>query len=313
LYEVQEEEDFIQFFAKFQKLKDEAQTEEVLEKIEAESDFGNCEYKLMFHKPTMDRVNHLQTQMRFRLNEGHGHAMYKIGVADCGEVLGIKFEQMKETLSILFYMARNQDAKIEVQKVRRGTEENGFFTELTLDRNILRDMKQSIKITMLGCEASGKSTLIGVLVSGAKDNGQGLTREYVHKHIQEIVHGKTTKIYHHIVGFNSNGEVTNLSRFLTMPEIIQDSAKIITFIDVGGNQRYAKTLMRGLCDHYPDYALIVVDALNCAQKNIKFEKSVLDNFRIAFQFQVPVVVVLSKIDALWNQDVLEDIVYELRT
>ena len=45
--------------AKFSKLKDEAQAEEVLEKIEAESDFGNCEYKLMFHKPTMDRVNHL--------------------------------------------------------------------------------------------------------------------------------------------------------------------------------------------------------------------------------------------------------------
>ena len=73
---------------------------------------------------------------------------------------------------------------------------------------------------MLGCEASGKSTLIGVLVSGLKDNGNGLTREYVHKHIQEIVDGKTTKIYHHIVGFNSNGEVTNLSKFLTMPEII---------------------------------------------------------------------------------------------
>jgi GTPase len=65
-------------------------------------------------------------------------------------------------------------------------------------------------------------------------------------------------------------------------EIIQDSAKIITFIDVGGNEKYAKTLIRGLCDHYPDYALIVVDALNCAQKNSKLEKNVLDNFRIAF-------------------------------
>ena len=131
----------------------------------------------------MDRVNHLQTQMRFRLNEGNGHAMYKIGVTDYGEVLGIKMDQMKETLSILFYMARNQDAKIEVLRVLRGTNSDCYFCELTLDRNILRDMKQSIKITMLGCEASGKSTLIGVLVSGAKDNGQGLTREYVHKHI----------------------------------------------------------------------------------------------------------------------------------
>ena len=28
---------------------------------------------------------------------------------------------------------------------------------------------------------------------------------------------------------------------------------------------------------------------------------------------MPVVIVLSKIDALWNQEVLEEIVYELRT
>jgi len=168
---------------------------------------------------------------------------------------------------------------------------------------------------MLGCEASGKSTLIGVLISGQKDNGQGLARAHVHKHFSEILHGKTTSIYHHILGFNSNGEVTNLSKFgsLSWPQIIQESAKVITFIDVGGNERYAKTLIRGLCEHYPDYALIVVDALSCAQKKNKFEKTVLDNFRIAFQFQVPVIIVLSKIDALWNEEVLEDIVYELRT
>ena len=37
---------------------------------------------------------------------------------------------------------------------------------------------------------------------------------------------------------------------------MEDSSKVITFIDVGGNERYAKTLVRGLCIHYPDYALI---------------------------------------------------------
>jgi GTPase len=41
---------------------------------------------------------------------------------------------------------------------------------------------------------------------------------------------------------------------------MEDSSKVITFIDVGGNERYAKTLIRGLCVNYPDYALIVIDA-----------------------------------------------------
>jgi GTPase len=45
-------------------------------------------------------------------------------------------------------------------------QENSFFAEISINRNILENIKQGIKITMLGCEAAGKSTLIGVLISG---------------------------------------------------------------------------------------------------------------------------------------------------
>ena len=54
-------------------------------------------------------------------------------------------------------------------------------------------------------------------------------------------------------------------------------------IYIGGNERYAKTLVRGLCVNFPDYALIVVDAQACAV-NKKIEKKISDNFRIAFAF-----------------------------
>ena len=155
---------------------------------------------------------------------------------------------------------------------------------------------------MLGAEAAGKSTLIGVLISGQNDDGKGLARVHVHKHYSEILDGKTTSMYQHILGFNSTGEVTNLSKFgnMSWPQIMEDSSKVINFIDVGGNERYAKTLVRGLCVNYPDYALIVVDAIQCAQKNLQFEKNVLDNFRIAFAFKVPVIIVLTKIDMIEN-------------
>lgn len=79
----------------------------VLKEVKAESDKGNMEYKLKFDNPTLNRVTHLTTQMRFRLNEGYGRAIYRIGVEDNGVVLGISLAEIKETLSFLFYMARN--------------------------------------------------------------------------------------------------------------------------------------------------------------------------------------------------------------
>ena len=39
---------------------------------------------------------------------------------DSGAVIGITILEMQETLKLLFYMARNQNAKIVVEKVRRG-------------------------------------------------------------------------------------------------------------------------------------------------------------------------------------------------
>ena len=56
--------------------------------------------------------------MIFRLNEGFGRALYRLGVEDNGVCAGISSAEMKETLSVLFYMARNQNAEIEVEQVR---------------------------------------------------------------------------------------------------------------------------------------------------------------------------------------------------
>ena len=49
---------------------------------------------------------------------------------------------------------------------------------------------------------------------------------------------------------------------------MEDSSKVITFIDVGGNEKYTKSLIKGLCVHYPDYALIVVEATTYREKGI---------------------------------------------
>jgi GTPase len=70
-----------------------------------EPDDGNTEYKLKFDSPTMSRIEHLTTQMVFRLNEGQGLAFYQIGVLDSGQVTGLNDEEIFQTLLILFYMS----------------------------------------------------------------------------------------------------------------------------------------------------------------------------------------------------------------
>lgn len=39
--------------------------------------------------PSEDRLDHLATQMKFRIKEGHGEAHYRIGVEDNGRPMGL--------------------------------------------------------------------------------------------------------------------------------------------------------------------------------------------------------------------------------
>lgn len=47
---------------------------------------------------------------------------------------------------------------------------------------------------MLGAESAGKSTLLGVLISGKRDNGKGYARTTVCRHKHEILDGRTSSI-----------------------------------------------------------------------------------------------------------------------
>lgn len=45
-----------------------------------EPEQGNIEYKLKLINPSNQRFEHLVTQMKWRLREGHGEAIYQIGI-----------------------------------------------------------------------------------------------------------------------------------------------------------------------------------------------------------------------------------------
>lgn len=66
-----------------------------------------------------------------------------------------------------------------------------------------------IRILLLGESGSGKTSLLGVLSTGQLDNGQGLARMKFLKNRSEITSGKTERVSHTVIGFDSEGKIMN--------------------------------------------------------------------------------------------------------
>lgn len=122
----------------------------------------------------------------------------------------------------------------------------------------LEDNYIEVKIATAGRVDAGKSTLIGVLSRGTRDNGKGSARTYVSKHPHEIEQGRTSSVGMEIMGFDENGNSVcdrDYIRFPSWKELTAESNKIITFLDLAGHEKYIKTAVKGFCSH-PDYGMI---------------------------------------------------------
>lgn len=66
--------------------------------------------QLKLVNPTQYRFEHLATQLKWRLQEGRGEAVYQIGVEDNGLLVGLTEEDMKTSLKTLRRMAEKYAA-----------------------------------------------------------------------------------------------------------------------------------------------------------------------------------------------------------
>jgi len=67
---------------------------------------GHIEYKLKLQTSSPMRLAKLATQLKFRLVEGGGTALYELGVLDDGTLCGLPLADMKQTISTLGAMLR---------------------------------------------------------------------------------------------------------------------------------------------------------------------------------------------------------------
>ncbi|CAH3165580.1 unnamed protein product [Porites evermanni] len=264
------------------------------ESLPPEVEEGNVEYKLKLVNPSPSRLEHLVTQMKWRLQEGDGEAIYEIGVEDNGMFVGLTREELDSSLNTLNVMASKLGAHTTLLR-RHVVESTGssFAREVAevFVRRVPDDQKFiDIRLAVLGNVDAGKSTLLGVLTHDELDNGRGRARLNLFRHLHEIQSGRTSSISHEILGFNSKGEVINYSESRTAEDICEQSSKLITFIDLAGHHKYLRTTIFGLTGHSPDFAMLVIAG------NAGVVGTTKEHLGLAMALKVPTLVIVNKTD-----------------
>jgi GTPase len=275
--------------------------------MKRESDDGNIEYKIKLIDKNNERLEKLATQMRYRVDEGNGEAIYCIGVADCGDFEGLTEKEYNETIDNLKYIANKNNYSISFlskkqvynhsivdtnnESKKNIIEEKKYVYEL-LVREINEDSYINIKVAVAGGVDSGKSTTMGLLTNGILDDGRGSARMSIFNYKHEIASGRTSSVAHHILGFDQDGNITNYEKFKkpTWPEIVKKSSKIISFLDLCGHEKYLKTTIRGLTSSRPDVCFIIVGA------NMGMNKITMEHINICISLNIPFCVIITKID-----------------
>ena len=119
--------------------------------LEKENDHGNIEYKLkLCNFKYENRMVKLSSQMKFRLYEGEGCAIYNIGYDDSGEPTGITYEMMMDSLNNLHLISNTIEATIKSIKIFKGL--NGYCSNIFIEKDIDKmmmnhsDLNNSIEI-----------------------------------------------------------------------------------------------------------------------------------------------------------------------
>ncbi|KAJ3258239.1 hypothetical protein HK103_003720 [Boothiomyces macroporosus] len=261
-------------------------------RLPPEVEEGNIEYKLKLVDPTPERIDHLVTQLKWRLAEGGGEAIYEIGVSDAGTLVGLNEQEMKASMETLKLMGSTLCAElsvIRVQKVGQNSVAEVLF------RKCLKDDQHflEIRVAVLGGADAGKSTLLGVLSHDEKDNGRGKARLNLLRHRHEIESGRSSSISRQIIGFNSSGEIINYAttNISTWEQICENSSKVVTFMDTCGHPKYQRTTIGGLTGSAPHYATLILNASYGGLPDVAIEQIMLTNL-----LKVPLFIVITKID-----------------
>ncbi|XXH04552.1 hypothetical protein Hte_010969 [Hypoxylon texense] len=257
-----------------------------------------------------------------RLLEGHREAVFDLGFENNGESMrftldewNIALDRLKQTAKTIHadcdvLLTKNVGGEAEAESTASGNQTKGTdCTGKILIRQTPSNIEDVIetRIAVVGNVDAGKSSMLGVLVKGDLDDGRGKARVNLFRHKHEIETGRTSSVGMEIMGFDTMGKVITSDtpgRKLSWEEIGKRSAKVITFTDLAGHERYLRTTVFGLLSSSPNYCLLMVAANNGL---IGMSK---EHLGIALALNVPIMVVVTKID-ICPPNILEQTIQQI--
>ncbi|RUM33013.1 MAG: GTP-binding protein [Archaeoglobus sp.] len=261
----------------------------------------NVEFKefLSLYHLKESRFQSLACQMNHRLIMGRGKAIYVVGVSDRGELKGVSEDSFNETIDVLKRIAGEIGAVISsVEKYELG---EGLVGIVEI-RKISRE-KEHILIGTAGHVDHGKSTLVGCLITGKSDDGDGATRIYLDVLKHEIERGLSADLSFAVLGFR-NGRPIRMKNPLSKrekAEIVEQAEKLVSFVDTVGHEPWLRTTIRGLLGQKIDYGLLVVAANDGVMRTTK------EHLGILLAMDLPVIIVITKADMV-NERKLREVI-----
>lgn len=155
--------------------------------------------------------------------------------------------------------------------------------------------EKHLKLGIIGNVDAGKSTLVSVLTKGIADDGNGGARVRVLNYLHEQESGRTSSIGQEILGFTKEGKQVLPERFNQnknkyWKEVVNNSFKIISLVDLCGHEKYLKTTINGLTGLSPDFGCVVVGA------NMGLQKMTKEHIGLCLFLKIPFFIVLTKVD-----------------
>jgi elongation factor 1-alpha len=267
-----------------------------------EEEGGSVEFKERLTKDVHladGRLESLAAQLRHRVLSGDGEATYLVGVTDDGGIAGIGPTAFSESMDVLSLLAEEAGAHIDdVQTwgVAPGDEDadTGIVGVATVREGaVLETDDEHIVVGTAGHVDHGKSTLVGSLVTGKPDDGEGGTRSFLDVQPHEVDRGLSADLSYGVYGFDEAGEpirMDNPDRKDDRAAVVREADRLVSFVDTVGHEPWLRTTIRGLVGQKLDYGMLVVAADDGPTKTTR------EHLGILLATELPTIVAITKTD-----------------
>ena len=182
----------------------------------------------------------------------------------------------------------------------------GIVGVATVREGAVLEDDEHIVVGTAGHVDHGKSTLVGSLVTGQPDDGEGGTRSYLDVQPHEVERGLSADLSYGVYGFDDEGPVRmdNPDRKTDRARVVEEADRLVSFVDTVGHEPWLRTTIRGLVGQKLDYGLLTVAADDGPTKTTR------EHLGILLATDLPTLVVVTKAD-LVSDDRLDEVEREV--